>query len=55
MTMQDIFSFERRGIGENGEVIGDFLPTGIRPKFAERLAIAGIRLPGEMFERPARN
>ena len=55
MTMQDIFSFERRGISQNGEVVGEFLPTGIRPKFAERLAIAGIRLPGEMFERPARN
>ena len=35
VTMQDIFVFRKRGISENGEVLGDFVPTGIRPKFAE--------------------
>ncbi|MBI3670896.1 MAG: CpaF family protein [Acidobacteria bacterium] len=53
VTMQDIFLFEKRGIGEKGDVLGDFVPAGIRPKFAERLLIAGIRLPFEMFERQA--
>ena len=38
VTMQDIFLFRKRGIRENGEVIGEFMPTGIRPKFSERLA-----------------
>ena len=38
VTMQDIFIFRKRGIRENGEVIGEFMPTGIRPKFSERLA-----------------
>jgi pilus assembly protein CpaF len=51
ITMQDIFVFEKRGIGEKGEVLGQFLATGIRPKFAERLAVAGIQLPAKMFER----
>jgi pilus assembly protein CpaF len=50
VTMQDIFVFRKRGIRENGEVIGDFMPTGIRPKFAERLVVAGIALPIAMFE-----
>jgi len=50
VTMQDIFVFRKRGIRENGEVIGEFVPTGIRPKCAERLIIAGIQLPISMFE-----
>jgi len=50
VTMQDIFLFKKRGIGEKGEVLGDFLSTGIRPKFAEQLLASGIRLPMEMFE-----
>src|SRR5271170_899747 len=36
VTMQEIFVFRKRGVRDNGEVLGDFLPTGIRPKFAER-------------------
>jgi len=50
VTMQDIFVFRKRGIRENGEVIGEFVPTGIRPKCAERLIVAGIQLPISMFE-----
>ena len=52
VTMQDIFVFRKRGIRDNGEVLGDFLPAGIRPKFAERLAVSGVQLPVAMFERP---
>ena len=50
VTMQDIFLFKKQGIGEKGEVLGEYLPTGIRPKFAEQLLTSGIRLPMEMFE-----
>lgn len=50
VTMQDIFVFHKRGIRENGEVLGEFVPTGIRPKFAERLLVSGIQLPTSMFE-----
>src|SRR5256885_6974887 len=42
--MQDIFSFDRTGIDENGKVRGAFRATGIRPQFAERLATSGARL-----------
>jgi pilus assembly protein CpaF len=52
VTMQDIFAFHKRGIRENGEVLGDFLPTGIRPQFSERLLVSGIQLPVSMFEAP---
>ena len=52
VTMQDIFAFRKRGIRENGEVLGDFIPTGIRPKFSERLLVSGIQLPMSMFELP---
>ena len=51
--MQDLFCFEKRGIGEDDKVIGEFVPTGIRPKFAERLVTSGIHLPMDMFEHPA--
>src|SRR6266567_1718655 len=50
ISMQDIFVFERVGIDENGKVKGAFRATGIRPKFAERLATAGCRLRATLFE-----
>ena len=46
----DIFSFRKRGVLETGEVMGDFEPSGIRPKFAERLSISGIHLPASIFD-----
>ena len=51
VTMQDIFIFHKKGIGDKGEVLGDFEPSGIRPKFTERLIASGIRFPMDMFER----
>src|ERR1700690_2058462 len=51
-TMQDIFVFRKRGMRDNGDVIGEFTPSGIRPRFAERLAVAGIHLPASMFAVP---
>jgi len=49
ITMQDLFLFDRQGYDENGNVRGKFKPTGIRPKFTEKLLGAGIRLPMDMF------
>ena len=42
ITMQDIFLFERTGIGADGKVLGRFRATGIRPKCSDRLAVSGI-------------
>jgi pilus assembly protein CpaF len=50
ITMQDIFTFDRRGIDENGKVRGTFRATGFRPLFADRLATGGARLRPALFE-----
>ena len=49
ITMTEIFSFVRRGIGEHGEVLGDYRPTGMVPAFREVMGKRGIELPLEMF------
>lgn len=48
VVMSDIFVFEQQGI-ENGKIIGRLKPTGIRPKFYERIEHAGITLPANIF------
>lgn len=48
ITMSDIFVFEQTGI-ENGKIIGRLRPTGIRPKFIEKIEAAGIYLPPSVF------
>jgi pilus assembly protein CpaF len=50
VSMQDVFTFERKGITEGGKVSGVLRATGIRPKFADRLAAAGCRLRPQLFE-----
>jgi pilus assembly protein CpaF len=50
ISMQEIFTFNKKGIGPDGKVIGTFQPTHIRPKFLERLRVAGIFLPPSLFE-----
>jgi pilus assembly protein CpaF len=51
VTMQDIFVFEKTGIGPDGRVRGTFRATGIRPKCAEKIATTGRMLSPEMFEQ----
>ena len=51
ITMQEIFSFQRKGIGADGRVIGAFVPSRIRPRFLESLRISGIVLPPSLFDR----
>ncbi|MGA1983685.1 MAG: CpaF family protein [Acidobacteriaceae bacterium] len=51
VSMQEIFRFDRKGVGPDGKVVGVFQPTQIRPKFLERLRIAGIFLPAGLFEQ----
>jgi pilus assembly protein CpaF len=53
IAMQDIFTFDRTGIDENGKVRGMFRATGLRPQFAERLATSGARLRPALFESKA--
>lgn len=50
ITMQEIFLYERSGVDKDGQVLGRFRPTGIRPRFAERLKACGLQLPRVFFE-----
>lgn len=49
ITSQDIFVFQQSTIDENGKVRGTFKATGVRPRFASKLAANGIRLAPELF------
>lgn len=49
ITMQDIFIYERQGVNAQGQVLGRFRATGIRPRFTERLKAYGIELPMSLF------
>jgi pilus assembly protein CpaF len=50
ISMQDIFLFEKKGIGPNGKVKGRFYATGIVPKCADKLQAAGIPIPTGLSE-----
>ena len=50
VTLQDIFVFDRLGIGQHGRVLGRFRATGLRPMFSEQLRASGIELPESLFE-----
>lgn len=49
ITLQDIFIYEQTGKDELGKITGRLKPTGIRPKFMEKLAANGINLANELF------
>ena len=51
ITMQDVFSFARKGVGRDGKIVGTFQPSRIRPKFLEQIRSAGVALPSGLFER----
>jgi pilus assembly protein CpaF len=52
ISLQDIFRFDRRGLTETGDVMGQYVSTGIRPQFINRLEKFGIQLPAEYFFPP---
>ena len=50
ISMQDLFVFEKDGLGQNGKVKGRFRATGIMPKFTEHLKAAGIPVPAGLMD-----
>jgi len=50
ITLQELFTFRQTGLDENRKVKGRFKATGVRPKFAERLAAKGVALPPDLFD-----
>ncbi len=51
ITMQDLFAFEQQGVNGGGRAFGQFVATGIRPGFLERLKAAGAEVDPGLFER----
>jgi len=49
IVMTDIFKFEQTGVTQDGGIVGQFKPTGIRPMFSPRLEAVGYRLSAELF------
>lgn len=49
IVLQDIFAFNQQGVDSQGKIIGKLVPTGVRPKFYERLESSGIQIPSSVF------
>jgi len=49
ITLQDIFVFKQRGRDEKGRILGEIIPTGIKPKFFEKLTEAGMTISNDLF------
>ncbi len=52
VVMTDVFKFEQTGVGQNGKILGELKPTGIRPNFGPRLEAAGFKLSADIFMPP---
>ena len=55
ISMQDIFTFDRQGMDEKGQILGRFIASGVRPRFAEQLRLFGVTLPDDTFNPPAQS
>lgn len=49
IILQDIFVYQQEGIDAEGKVVGRLVPTGVRPRFYERLETSGIHIPATVF------
>jgi len=49
ISMQEIFKFERAGTDENGKIMGEFIPTGLRSTYSERFEQWGYDLPASIY------
>ncbi|QNP44509.1 CpaF family protein [Sphingomonas daechungensis] len=54
VTMQEIFRFRQTGIASDGQVLGKFEATGIRPKFIEQVMAHGVTLSADLFRPDAK-
>jgi pilus assembly protein CpaF len=50
IQMQEIYRFVRTGMAENGDVVGHFQATGVRPRFLTDLVAMGVKIPGSFFD-----
>lgn len=50
IQLQDIMKFHRTGLREDGSILGEFRPTGIRPRFLSDLATIGLQIDSKVFD-----
>ncbi|HEU4374840.1 MAG TPA: CpaF family protein, partial [Telluria sp.] len=50
IAMQEIFRFDQTGVAADGKVLGHFVATGVRPRFAERVRLFGAPVPDSSFD-----
>jgi pilus assembly protein CpaF len=55
LCMSEIFSFEQEGVGPENKVLGEIRPTGVTPRFLDKMRTAGVRIPGGLFIRDERS
>ncbi len=53
IVLQDLFTYQQKGVGDAGKVLGALQPAGMVPKFMDRFNSAGIHMPVESFKRQA--
>ena len=51
IIMQEIFAYRQHGVDADGRAYGEFISTGIRPTFMDRLEAAGCVLPTDLFRQ----
>jgi pilus assembly protein CpaF len=51
IVLQDLFTYQQKGVGEGGKVLGTMQATGMVPRFVERFNASGMHLPAEIFKR----
>ncbi len=51
IIMQEIFAFKQLGVDQNGRSFGEFIATGVRPTFMDRLETAGYQLTADLFRQ----
>jgi pilus assembly protein CpaF len=49
ITLQEIFTFDQKGLDQQGNLKGRFRATGVRPKFMDRFAARGVTIPSDLF------
>lgn len=54
ITLQDLYKFNQEGFDEGGNVVGKHVPTGIVPKFMDKLKAYGETIPASVFQAERR-
>lgn len=49
LVMQELFQYHQVGVNQKGQAIGQFIATGVRPSFVDRIITSGFPVPAELF------